>query len=682
MNLFADYVQPLTSWLQANPHWSLFITFFIALTESLAIIGSIVPGSVTMTAIGILAGSGIMRIDLTLIAATLGAVFGDSLSYFLGYFYSDRLIEIWPFKKYPNLLRYGKDFFSKHGGKSVLIGRFVGPLRSIIPVIAGIMHMKQWRFLIANIISAIGWSFLYVMPGVLIGAAGHELSTEGATRLFMLILVIMAVAWLASIVIKSLFIRLNIFLKNNLHGLWLSSKSHSKLARLFNAITPAEEQDHYPTAGLLLLTVFFVICFLILLTLAIKTQFLNNINLPIHIFTQSLHSSLLEALFIGLNQLTSTFTICGLFIVSCIWLIYHKKLKVAIYLGSLLLCSAIVSLLLSHVHYTPRPQGLLVTMPGSSFPAINLVLCTAFYGFIILFVNTNSILTNTFRTIILIILTLSGFASIYLGDYWFTDVIAAYLVGIIICLIHWIIYRKSYYISINSDKVDSAGIMITVVLSILIFSSISTSLNFKTLIHDHAPYHTEFTLTENAWWNQLNPILPLYRLNRIGHRTSLLNIQYTGSLDLLVTSLEQYGWQLRTESFFAKLLLRMNKSPGEVKLPLLAQLYENKRPAIFMTYQDKKSSLVLELTIWESNYFINNFNNPIWIGTVHQNVRIKNPNNKTQSANNLINPLPYIMPALDNFTLRRMAVPTDMIRTCTYPTSPYILLIKKSNTSY
>ena len=137
MSLFADYIHPLTEWLQANPHWSLFITFIISLAESLAIIGSIIPGSVTMTAIGILAGSGIMRLDLTLIAATLGAVCGDSLSYALGYFYSEQLAFIWPFRSNPKWLLYGKEFFARHGGKSVLIGRFVGPLRSLIPVIAG-----------------------------------------------------------------------------------------------------------------------------------------------------------------------------------------------------------------------------------------------------------------------------------------------------------------------------------------------------------------------------------------------------------------------------------------------------------------------------------------------------------------------------------------------------------------
>ncbi|MCL5272457.1 MAG: VTT domain-containing protein [Gammaproteobacteria bacterium] len=679
MNLFADYVQPLTNWLQANPHWSLFFTFFIALTESLAIIGSIIPGSVTMTAIGILAGSGIMRIDLTLIAATLGAVCGDSLSYFLGYFYSNQLIEIWPFKKYPNLLKYGQEFFSRHGGKSVLIGRFIGPLRSIIPVIAGIMHMKQWRFLIANFISAIGWSILYIMPGVIIGTAGHELSTEGATRLFILILVLLATIWLASILIKSLFIRINSFLKNNLHGFWLSSKSNTGLIKLFNAITPAEETDHYPTAGLILLIILVALCSITLLVLSVKTQGLTVINLPIHLFTNSLHTSLLEVLFIICAQLTSTFTLSGLYIMCCLWLMHQHNIKTIIYLTSVLFFSVVTSLLLSYLHYIPRPQGLLVSMPGSSFPAINLVIATAFNGFILFYINSNySFLTNTLRTIILIILGLSGFACLYLGDYWFTDIIASYLLGLLVCLAHWLIYRKYHYI--ETKKSEGSALLITAVSAIIISTAISASFNFKTLLHNHSPYHKEYLLTEQIWWNQLNPILPLYRLNRIGHRISLLNIQYSGTLDLLVKNLENNGWRLHNESFFTKLVLSMNKTNDGIKLPLLTQLYENKRPALLMTYKDKTSNLILELTVWESNYFVNTNDTPIWIGTVHQNRQIKANQNKSYAkGTNLINPLPYIIPALDIFTLRRMEVPSDMIRTSNFPTTPYILLIKKTD---
>ena len=106
MQLFADFVQPITAWLYSHPHWALDITFLISFSESLAIIGSIVPGSVTMTAIGILAGSGVMRIDVTLVAATAGAIMGDSASYFMGYYFSDHISEVWPFKRYILILQY------------------------------------------------------------------------------------------------------------------------------------------------------------------------------------------------------------------------------------------------------------------------------------------------------------------------------------------------------------------------------------------------------------------------------------------------------------------------------------------------------------------------------------------------------------------------------------------------
>lgn len=676
MNLLADYVQPLTHWLQANPHWSLFITFLIALSESLALIGSIIPGSVTMTAIGILAGSGIMRIDLTLLSATLGAVAGDSLSYFLGYYYSEHLVEIWPFKKYPGLLKYGKDFFASHGGKSVLIGRFVGPLRSIIPVIAGIMHMKQWRFLIANILSAIGWSILYVMPGVLIGAAGHELSAEGATRLFILILVILAVIWLVSLVLKWLFIRLHSFLKRNLHRFWLKIKVNSRLSKIYYVITPACEENHYPTVGLLLTILIVFFCFLTLVILTIQDQLLDYINVPVHFFMQSFHSSLLEAFFIVCTQLTSKLTLISLFITSCFWFIYHKNYRATVYLVSIVLFSGIISLILTNLINSPRPQGLLVTLSGSSFPSISISIATAFYGFILFYINSKySLITSSFKTIILIVLGLSGFANVYLGDFWFSDILAAYLLGSEICLIHCLIYRRS---SVAISKNGHPLTMLVSLFMVIAFSTaVSTAMNFKELIHDHMPYQKNFTLTEMQWWDQQKPILPLYRLNRIGKRISLLNIQYVGDLDLLQSKLEEYGWEPQSDkTFFTRLLMRMNNASTDVKLPLLTQLFENKRPGLIMTYLDKKSNLVLDLTIWESNYHLSNLKTTLWIGAIHQNIFNLKQNKKSTKLLPVLNPLSYIIPALDDFTLRRIKLSDNLVKTTIFPTAPFILLIK------
>lgn len=682
MNLFADYVQPLTNWLQANPSWALFITFIISLTESLAIIGSIVPGSVTMTAIGILAGSGIMRIDFTLLAAILGAVSGDSLSYALGFFYSERLVEIWPFSKYPNLLKYGKDFFASHGGKSVLIGRFVGPLRSIIPVIAGIMHMKQWRFLIANIISAIGWSILYVMPGVLIGAAGHELSTENATQLFVMILVLLAGVWLASIILKWIFIKIHEFLRKNLHHFWNGLKTTPVFSGLYTLLTPPDEENHYPTAVFCLLILFLLISFLVITVISVHTLWFNVINYPIHIFTQSFHTFLFEAFFISSSQLISTTTITCLYITCVFWFIYDNNLRGIIYLTSIIISSALIAIFFAYLVHIPRPEGLLVTMPGSSYPAINLTIATAFYGFILFYFNNiYSLLTHVLRVSVFIILGLSGFALVYLGDYWFIDILAAYLLGTFICLIHGAFYRKT---KLTQNKSDYPLINIIVLFTmILLFTSISIYFNFKTLLHNHTSFHKEFTLTHNEWWNQKTPILPVYRLSRIGKRISILNIQYDGNLELLQKSLEKYGWEHHSETFLTKLIMRMNRTPNSLKLPLLAQLYENKRPELIMTYTVKELNIILELTIWESNYKLSPLNKPLWLGSVHQNIHDKTrQTGKSISLSELINPVSYMIPALGQYNLRRIKVPTTakiIINTITYPTAPYILLIKSRN---
>ncbi|MCW8443561.1 VTT domain-containing protein [Fluoribacter gormanii] len=679
MNLFVDYVQPLTVWLQQNPHWSLFITFLISLTESLAIVGSIVPGSVTMTAIGILAGSGIMRIDLTLLAAILGAVAGDSLSYLLGYYYSDRLTEIWPFSKYPRWIQYGKDFFETHGGKSVLIGRFVGPLRSIIPVIAGILHMKQWRFFVANLLSAIGWSLLYVMPGVAIGAASHELSTESATRLFILILILLAGLWFISLFIKRIIGLLSSILKLHLHTFWLKLKNNSIFVYVHQKITPHGETNHYHTAAFVLLTVFCLFFFLILLGLTVVTQYLTSVNYPAYLFLQSFNTPTLKIFFIFCTQLTSTTTIISFFIICCCWFIYRKNKTAVIYLCSIIFFSSFLALSLTYFIHSPRPPGLLIAMPGSSFPAFNLLIATALYGFILFYINNNyNLFTNMSKSIVFTVLGFSGLGALYLGDYWLSDVLASYFAGTTICLIHCLIYRKS---NIPPHKNTPSLLMISLlIIGILLSSFGSTYFNFKTLSYSHTPYHKKFTLSEKAWWEQEKPTLPIYQFSRIGKRISLLNVQFSGNLDTLQSYLEKNGWKSHEDSFFTNLLLRISQKPNSVKLPLLTQLYENKAPMLIMTFRDPQSKLTLELRIWESSFNLLESNQPLWIGSVHPSNRANKQMSNQGYFPNLINPINYMFNTENPFSVKQIKLPEKMIKTTKYPTQPYLTLIKEKKT--
>ena len=359
MHLFTDYIQPLTLWLYAHPDWALLIAFLMAFAESLAIVGSIIPGGVTMTAIGILAGSGVMNIWLTLIAAAAGAVAGDGASYALGYIFSDHLSDLWPFSRYPRWLEYGKEYFTRHGGKSVLIGRFFGPLRSIIPVIAGILRMNPWHFLLANIISAIGWAILYVVPGVLIGAASTELSTESATRLFVFILIVLVTTWLISQCMKCLFLHTSQFLHTQLRKIWSLSKYNPRFARFLKTFTPKQERNHVPTAGLILL---FFICFLmsvLVILFVMQGTWITVINNPSHLFLQSVRTQSFDTFFIIISLMISPLALLIFTVTISLCALYSRDWRMLRYWISLTVTSVSTAWLLAKFINIPKLGGLL-----------------------------------------------------------------------------------------------------------------------------------------------------------------------------------------------------------------------------------------------------------------------------------------------------------------------------------
>ena len=101
--LHAEY-QAFTHWLYQHHGWAAFFTFIIAALESLIIVGTIIPGSITMTAVGIMMGTGVMSIPLTIGLASAGAFVGDGISYIIGYRFRETLPQKWPFRNRSILL--------------------------------------------------------------------------------------------------------------------------------------------------------------------------------------------------------------------------------------------------------------------------------------------------------------------------------------------------------------------------------------------------------------------------------------------------------------------------------------------------------------------------------------------------------------------------------------------------
>ena len=150
--------------------WAIPIAFLVAFGESLCFLSIVWPGWAILSGLAfLLAASGVgwPIIIPVIVAAGLGGVLGYSISYWVGHYFKDSIGNIWPFSRHPNLIPKGEEFFDEHGLWSVFLGHFIGPVRAVIPVIAGMFSMPQVPFQIANISSAFIWAVWVIVGPVL-----------------------------------------------------------------------------------------------------------------------------------------------------------------------------------------------------------------------------------------------------------------------------------------------------------------------------------------------------------------------------------------------------------------------------------------------------------------------------------------------------------------------------------
>ena len=178
-----EIAQPFLDFIKSHSDWAALIMFITAFGESFAFISLLFPGTTILIAAGTLLSAGTLPVMPILVGAVFGAVFGDSVSYWLGRSFGGAIARVWPFTRHPDLLSRGILFFQRHGGKSVFIGRFFGPIRAVIPLAAGIMQMPRGRFWFANVTSALVWAPMLLFAGDAVGAVGDRLIGSGNTVL-------------------------------------------------------------------------------------------------------------------------------------------------------------------------------------------------------------------------------------------------------------------------------------------------------------------------------------------------------------------------------------------------------------------------------------------------------------------------------------------------------------------
>jgi len=190
----------ISSWfldLQQLGFWGYWLILLVTFGESFVVTGLFTPGTIVLVIMGGLVPHGFYDIRALAFFAIAGAILGETASYELGRLgrlHVDRIALV------RKTLGKAKEFFLRHKGKSILLARFIGPIRPVVPFVAGALDMKRPQFYAFNILSALIWCPVYLAFGYGFGLAWKRAlawSSASVAVMITTIIVVMLLAWMA-----------------------------------------------------------------------------------------------------------------------------------------------------------------------------------------------------------------------------------------------------------------------------------------------------------------------------------------------------------------------------------------------------------------------------------------------------------------------------------------------------
>ncbi|MBL1272973.1 MAG: bifunctional DedA family/phosphatase PAP2 family protein [Oceanospirillales bacterium] len=425
------WLTDLTAWLSANPGWLSLALFGTAFIESLAIAGILVPGVALLFTIAAMAAQIGVPLITVLAWAGLGAIAGDTVSFAIGRLLQGRLTSVWPLSRYPRLIRKGERFFQSHGGKSVIIGRFVGPVRPVIPLIAGALLMPWRRFLAFNIGSAVGWAPVYILPGFLVGSA---LASDIKPPAHVYLVAAISIAVLALIYLIIFRFQLGLGDHSRLY-LWLQRQmaqyeSTHRFWRLYTNERPAQDGE-FPLASIML-ALGALALFILWGQLATMTDVIAPFDQLAMQWFSDLRQPLLDAPALVATLLGDPPLLSAAAVLACLALAFRGHYAAA---AHILLAATLTIVLvwgLKAAFGVDRPVQVVNPPSSGAFPSGHTTGITVFVTLLASFVAAETRNRKRWQTYIVFSLPLIPVAlsRLYLGVHWFSDIVGGLLLGL------------------------------------------------------------------------------------------------------------------------------------------------------------------------------------------------------------------------------------------------------------
>ncbi|MFO7983661.1 MAG: phosphatase PAP2 family protein [Desulfuromonadales bacterium] len=629
------FLQDIFRWLPSG--WIYYLTIgLISFFESLVVAGIFMPGSVLIVFAGFLAAHGKGMFLPLYAAAACGAICGDALSYWLGARMGGQLMRRPIFRKRVNVLHKAEIFFDEHGGKSVLIGRFVGFLRPFIPFIAGSVRMRPAPFVFYIIIGALLWGAVYPGLGYLFGAS-WKLVRVWTGRFSLLVGLLVALFILNALLwrwMAPLLFRLCARMWRRVLGGWQTllateairrfSVRHTRLwIFLGNRFRLGHGSGLSLTLGFFFSAIFAL--FFLWLSVSLKiSDTLIRVDERIYEVAPLLHHSSTDTFFLLMTYLGDWPVLLALGGGFCVWLLLCNHAFSALILAAGTAGGQFLVFILKSVYSRPRPDPFFSALEPQSwaFPSAHAFEAAVFYGlmvYMVLGAVSSWRVRLTLITGCSFLALLIGFSRIYLGVHWFSDVLGGFLLAAL-----WLAFLITACEMGRSTRGDSLWLKGRKLISLsrryrpvlLTFSVIlalgSTgayiSQQLKQDLSSRVPPTPPGLLMEQSP-KYLRTELPTHTENLAGDRLRPLSLIVFAGEDQLANVLEDAGWQQarqRSLSSFWRRFINLEGGESQLVEPVVPLLVAGQDPVKSYVRPDPENSLPARLTaqIWDLKHLL------------------------------------------------------------------------------